>query len=685
MWILALLLLSVITVIELERRWGRDEGGRVKEKILHLSTAFIWDEGGRMKDEAADVATPVAASLFTPSPVAERSGLASLHPSSFILPPLAERLAASPMPPRDFVALVNGLRQGAAVPRVVREQALPTPLGAQEPFWIVDSETARTYQVTATLRLQGQHVQMWVQSDAAVPQEALQRSAQAFEQRIYPTNHRYFGSEWTPGVDGDPRLVVLNAHINGVAGYFASANQYARQINPYSNEREMFVMNLSALTPGTVGYDAVLAHEFQHMIQWHQDSNEDAWLNEGLSELAEEVNGYDGWQTAVSRYEQQPDIQLNAWSDDAAEVAAHYGASFLFVRYFLDGYGPEMLRELAQAPANGSAAFTYVLTRNQTSMTFDDLFADWLVANTLDDPTLADGRYGYPKINVRVKNQEEARHYPFTLTQQVHQYGADYLALYPPAGGSAVRVTFAGSPTVKLVPNEPTSGRFQWWSNRGDASHSTLEHRFDLRGVTTATLSYNVWYDIENGWDYALVRASTDGGASWQLLRGQFATDANPLGNALGPGYTGKSGQREHGPPVWLYEEVSLGAFCGQVVTIRFDYITDDAVNKAGLCLDDVAIKAIGFYDDMESGDGEWHAEGFIRHENILPQRYLVQSIEHTPTPRVRRWPVGSDGRGQWVFEGLGAEMPRITLIIAALAPGTTERAGYRLVVDKLP
>jgi hypothetical protein len=121
------------------------------------------------------------------------------------------------------------------------------------------------------------------------------------------------------------------------------------------------------------------------------------------------------------------------------------------------------------------------------------------------------------------------------------------------------------------------------------------------------------------------------------------------------------------------------------VVTIRFDYITDDAVNKAGLCLDDVAIKAIGFYDDMESGDGEWHAEGFIRHENILPQRYLVQSIEHTPTPRVRRWPVGSDGRGQWVFEGLGAEMPRITLIIAALAPGTTERAGYRLVVDKLP
>ncbi len=31
---------------------------------------------------------------------------------------------------------------------------------------------------------------------------------------------------------------------------------------------------------------SVLAHEFQHMIHWYRDRNEESWMNEGFSELA---------------------------------------------------------------------------------------------------------------------------------------------------------------------------------------------------------------------------------------------------------------------------------------------------------------------------------------------------------------------------------------------------------------
>ena len=61
-----------------------------------------------------------------------------------------------------------------------------------------------------------------------------------------------------------------------------------------SNEHEMFYVNLDTMADsiGTPYYEGVLAHEFQHMVQWYVDSNEDTWLNEGLSELATMLTGY---------------------------------------------------------------------------------------------------------------------------------------------------------------------------------------------------------------------------------------------------------------------------------------------------------------------------------------------------------------------------------------------------------
>jgi len=117
---------------------------------------------------------------------------------------------------------------------------------------------------------------------------------------------------------------------------------------------------------------------------------------------------------------------------------------------------------------------------------------------------------------------------------------------------------------------------------------------------------------------------------------------------------------------------------------LRFDYVTDEEINRPGLCLDNFQLRAVGLADDVEEGEGDWRYQGFIRHDNVLAQRYIVQVGEFGREVRVRRMPVGPDGRGEWIIQGFGDEVPRALLIVSAMAPVTTETASYRLEMEHL-
>jgi hypothetical protein len=216
-----------------------------------------------------------------------------------------------------------------------------------------------------------------------------------------------------------------------------------------------------------------------------------------------------------------------------------------------------------------------------------------------------------------------------------------------------------------------------WWSNRGDDSSSSLTREFDLRNVQSATLQAWLWYDIEPDWDYAYAEISTDGGRSWHILAGRHSVTSNPHGNSFGPAYTGTSGGGT--TPVWVEEEVDLTPFAGQVILLRFEMTTDDSVNHPGLFLDDVRIPEIGYTEDFEEGDGGWEPQGFIRTDNVLPQRYLVQVITWgaDETPAVARLELDESQRGTFRIEGFGRQVRRAVLAVSALAPATTEPAPY--------
>ena len=100
---------------------------------------------------------------------------------------------------------------------------------------------------------------------------------------------------------------------------------------------------------------------------------------------------------------------------------------------------------------------------------------------------------------------------------------------------------FEGATSTRLLPADPHSGSYAFWSNKGDESDMTLTHEFDLTDVSgPITMSYWTWYDIEQDFDYVYVEASTDG-EHWEMLTTPSGTASNPNGSSYGWGYTGQS------------------------------------------------------------------------------------------------------------------------------------------------
>ena len=86
---------------------------------------------------------------------------------------------------------------------------------------------------------------------------------------------------------------------------------------------------------------------------------------------------------------------------------------------------------------------------------------------------------------------------------------------------------------------------------------------------------------------------------------------------------------------------VDLSRYAGKEVLIQFEYITDAAVNGDGFLIDDIRIEALGYVSDLEVDDGGWEADGFVRIQNQLPQRfgisYLINDKKSNPEKTIVR------------------------------------------------
>lgn len=586
------------------------------------------------------------------------------------------------VPERDLVRLTEQFK-GIAVPLVAQTEATEYQMGQIETFWYKNRNSGRNEQVEARLVYRSAGLNLWVELNQRIDIAETNDAAATLENVIFPAVRSLFGTEWQPGVDGDNRVNILHLREigGGTVGYFAAADEYVNAVNPFSNQREMIYVSLEYAEIGSDAYYGLIAHEMQHLIQWHTDPNEAYWLDEGMGELSAHTVGFAD--THGTDYEtsfmELTDIQLTDFdrSDPAAEPA-HYGASLLFATYFRDRFGAEATLALVQHEANGFAGFDAVLADLGVDLTADELFADWLIANYLHSHGRGERVYAYDEEIELEELDAAAAHsrFPISQTTAVHQYGADYIELQSTA---PLTVVFTGTQQVQLVDAQPHSGDFYWATYPADKSDMTLTRPFDLTGLDKATLTFWTWYEIEAGWDYGYVAVSTDDGQTWTPLTTASTTLDNPEGNSFGPGYTGISGGGE--TPVWVQESADLTPYAGQEVLIRFEYVTDEGVHEQGFIVDDITIPELGYTDDIEAGDGGWEAAGFVRHSNILPQTLLVQAILLSDNAvQIIPLQLNVNQQGEWVLP-LSREWNRAVLVIAGMTPVTTSAAAYQYTI----
>jgi immune inhibitor A len=586
------------------------------------------------------------------------------------------------VPDRDLALLACSFNSICDVPLTVAPPTVPFEAGEKTQLWLLNTDSNDFSRIDVTLQYVTPHVYFWVEDGVSFNPDDAQKLIDTFENSIYPTNREFFGSEWTPGVDGDPHIYIVYASNLGgmVAGFYNTGDEYPPQISQYSNAHESFYIDSSQDLADNYTY-GTLAHEFQHMIHWYQDRNESSFLNEGFSELATFLNGYDtggfDWY-----YTSNPDMNLTDWQGGSGDNSAHYGANFLFVTYFLDRFGKDATQALVRDQQNSLESVDNVLQQlNITDpltgqqITADDYFLDWTLANYIHDPSVEDGRYTYNNYpeSPTTNDTEVVGTCPQSMnTRTINQYGVDYIRF---SCSGNYTIDFTGSTLTRVLPSDPHSGSYAFWSNKGDESNMSLTRQFDLTGVSgPINFTYWTWYDLENDYDYVYLEASTDG-TSWDILTTPSGTADNPSGSSYGWGYNGQSNG-------WIQESVDISQYSGQVVSLRFDYITDAAVNGEGFQVDDMTIPEIGYSEGFESGDGAWFANGFVRIQNVLPQTFRLALITHSGNGMtVDIIPVNADQTAQIPVSIGNNDVQEVVLVVTATTRYTREQTAYQFEI----
>ena len=584
-------------------------------------------------------------------------------------------LAKNPLPVADLFDLTRRLKGRDGVPALpftaARQNAPDEGIGATTEYWTYDFDAKKNVKVIATLRVITDHSKWWVENGVTVDLAALQTTATTFETKIYPADRAAYGSEWTPGIDADPRVNILVARIPGrAAGYFSSADEYPVWVNQFSAEREMIYVNAIQARFASDNMYSVLAHELCHMIQFNKRVRSDVWFTEGQAQLCERFvtsgNGFD------QLFLRQPDTQLNDWSDLDKDATLHYGAALLFLEFLRQHAGGDDLINALLAHGIDTPLDVDAVLKARGQPGMEAQLADFVVANALIGSN-PEAKYAYSgsRLTAAGPSSQDRVAAGSEIKTTVHEYAARYIAL-PQV---PVHLTFSGQTTQRVIPTDAHSGRSFWWSDRVDGLDSTLTREVDLSGASKATLSFWSWYEIEPDFDYGYVSVSTDGGTRWTTLKTEATTTDDPNGNNLGNGVTGHSGSGAK--PAWAKQTADLGAYAGKKVQLRFEYVTDGALNFNGLAIDDITIPEIGLADDAEQDNG-WTANGFIRSSNVVKQRYIVQVIRpgsSGATSAVERYIVEN---GVLEIDVDGSKDRKAPLLaITPVAPRSTEPVGF--------
>jgi len=199
-------------------------------------------------------------------------------------------------------------------------------------------------------------------------------------------------------VDGDERIFLLVHDIKNspnIVGLFDRSvadhpvPEYRRDVL-FIDETHLSKSSTRNLVFGT------LAHEFQHLIHWRWDDDEDSWVDEGLAGYAEELVGFpEADPNAVPEFLKAPHTSLTDWNFTSS--ARSYGVTYLFMSFLAERYGHELIREFVAQPRNGTDGLDAAMAARQETDRFVDAWQMWTVGNY----AFEDDRYAYRGLGTR--------------------------------------------------------------------------------------------------------------------------------------------------------------------------------------------------------------------------------------------------------------------------------------------
>jgi immune inhibitor A len=356
-------------------------------------------------------------------------------------------------------------------------------------------------------------------------------------------------------------------------------------------------------------YEGTFAHEYQHLLHSDYDPDEENFVNEGMSNLAEYLTGYGiSVKGHVDAAAANPENSLTVWGDQGdLEILTDYGQAYLFQYYLLEKFGKPFIQALFHNPANGISGVNSTLAEFNTQKTFADVFHEWSVAMLINSKTPAGGLYQFFNVDPKLSyyfaplniGTPDAPNPEAYSTPGAPPWGTDYIWIKgdPKALG---KLTFNGV-AYSTFPTGWSSDGNMLWGGAGDLVDNWAI--FETTGG--GTLTFDTSYNIEEYWDFGFVQVSTDGGHSWVSLANAYTTSdhdssAHPTVVANLPGLTGCSDGTNDACNLNTLVNMSydLSAYAGKNILVAFRYVTDWATSYDGWFIDNVKV------DDTLISDG---------------------------------------------------------------------------------
>ncbi|OCA85939.1 peptidase M6 [Bacillus sp. FJAT-27225] len=166
-------------------------------------------------------------------------------------------------------------------------------------------------------------------------------------------------------------------------------------------------------------------------------------------------------------------------------------------------------------------------------------------------------------------------------------------------------------PQKSIFVNKPANGEYEYWGGQADEMDTNMVTKVNLTGKTSAALTFDTWYDIEEQWDFAFVQVSEDNGKTWKSIgnnntRSDATSQAYPTILDSLPGFTGNSNG-------WKPETFDLTSYAGKDIQLRFRYATDWATSQEGFYVDNIKVVADGqtLVDDGAESNSPFTLNGF--------------------------------------------------------------------------